>query len=372
MAYADDALMLLSGRSREIIEKKFAIAIELVLEWGRMNRLIFSPGKTSAMWMKGPRTSRRRPILRMDGQSVKLVDEVRYLGVFLDRGFSFIPHIKRTSERARRLFMQLRKLSKGTWGLKGSTVRTIYGATYVAQITYAARVWAHRLTVGIVAMALLRGQRAPLLAVTGAYRTASGEGLPVIAGVLPADLEVLDFVARRELKTTGRTNHLGLSVDAEAGTEGLNRAIGRVRVRTLEEWQKRWDGGKTGRLVYKFLPDVSERMKRAYLKFDHYSVQLITGHGHLRGKLFRLGLLDDPTCSCGMGDQTAEHILWECPILEDARVEMLSGMTVSVPQPIWFGNVCESETNFRCFQRFVAEWVRRWGLLDRPGLPGLD
>jgi hypothetical protein len=221
-------------------------------------------------------------------------------------------------------------------------------------------------------MALLRGQRAPLLAVTAAYRTVSGEGLPVIAGVLPADLEVLEYVAIRSLRTDGRAEHLGMTVVAETGIGGLSRAIRRVRERTLVEWQRRWDGARSGRLTYRFLPCVTERMKRAYLRFDHYSVQLITGHGQLRGKLFQLGLRDDPMCSCGMGDQTAEHILWECPILEDARDEMLSGMIVSVPQPIWFGNICESETNFRCSdQRFVAEWVRRWELLERPGIPRL-
>jgi hypothetical protein len=218
-------------------------------------------------------------------------------------------------------------------------------------------------------MALLRGQRAPLLAVTAAYRTASGEGLPVIAGVLPADLEVLEHVAKRSLRTEGRVTHLGMTVVAETEKGGLNKALRRVSEITLAEWQKRWDGARTGRLTYQFLPDVAERMKRAYLRFDHYSVQLITGHGQLRGKLAMLRLRDDPMCSCGLGDQTAEHILWECSIMEDARIAMLDGMVVSDPQPIWYGNVCESETNFRCFQGFVAEWVRRWELLERPGIP---
>jgi hypothetical protein len=369
IAYADDALMLLSGRSRKIIEDKFAVAIASVLEWGRLNRLVFAPGKTLAMWLRAPPSSLRRPTLRMEGQSVKVVDEVRYLGVHLDRNASFIPHIRRVSERARGLFHELRRISRGTWGLRCDAMRLIYSATYVAQVTYASRVWAYRLTVGNVAMALLRGQRAPLLAVTGAYKTSASEGLPVIAGVLPADLEVLEFVAKRSLRTTGRVIHHGLSVVAEAGPGGIKKAISIVRGRTLEVWQRRWDSGKTARLVHRFFPDVAKRMRSSFIKWDHYSVQLITGHGEFRGKLHKLGLREEPMCACGLGDQTAEHILWECPIMDDAREEMLSGMKVDAPRAIWYGDVCSSRTNFQCFQGFVTKWKERWDLLARPGLP---
>jgi hypothetical protein len=295
-----------------------------------------------------------------------MVEEVRYLGVHLDDRFSFIPHVKRVSEKAKGLFQALRRFSGSSWGIGFDALRTIYRATYVAQVTYAARVWSYRLGIGSVAMALLRGQRAPLLAVTRAYRTSSSEGLPVIAGVLPADLEVLDFVARRGIITTGRAEHLGLSVVADATSDGKSRAIGQIRQRTLEVWQERWDKGKTGRLVYKFLPSVADRMRMKYLNLNFYEVQLVTGHGELRGKLFDLGLRDDPNCACGMGVQYAEHVLWECPLLDDAREEMLKGMSVDEPQPIWFGNIFASASNFGCFRAFVRRWVERWDLLSEP------
>jgi hypothetical protein len=190
--------------------------------------------------------------------------------------------------------------------------------------------------------------------------------------VLPADLEVLEFVAKRSLRTKGKTVHLGITIEMDARPGGLNRAIRRVKVRTLEEWQKRWDAGRTARLVHKFLPDVSERMKRSFLHFDHYTTQLVTGHGQFRAKLHSLGLRDDPDCACGLGNQTAEHIIWECPLLNDVRDEMMRGMVVRDPQPIWFGNLCESEANFRCFRGFAAKWVERWDLLSRPGLAPVD
>jgi hypothetical protein len=42
-------------------------------------------------------------------------------------------------------------------------------------------------------------------------------------------------------------------------------------------------------------------------------VGLLTGHCHLKGELFKLGLTDDPTCErCLQEDETAIHILCDC------------------------------------------------------------
>ena len=372
LAYADDALLLLGGRSRLEIEQKFSLAVDKVLAWGRLNRLTFSPAKTSAMWMKGTISRSRHPVLRMDGSPVRVVDEVRYLGVLLDRGFSFLPHVKAAATKASVLFMILRRISRGTWGLRSGTMRAVYRATYVPQVAYAARVWSHRLSVGSVVLAVLRGQRLPLLAVTGAYRTSATDGLPVIAGVLPADLEILDLAARKSINATGSVTHHGSAIVAESGREGTNRAIRLIRERTMDVWQERWNSGGSARLVYRYFPDVRERMSKRFVRLDHFSVQLITGHGELRGKLCELRLSDDPWCPCGLGAQFAEHILWECPILMDARERMLAGMSEDTPRPIWFGEVFRDRNNMACFLEFVDVWVSRWEVLRQPGVPPDD
>jgi hypothetical protein len=42
-------------------------------------------------------------------------------------------------------------------------------------------------------------------------------------------------------------------------------------------------------------------------------VGLITGHCHLKGHLFKLGLTDDPICErCLEDDESATHILCDC------------------------------------------------------------
>lgn len=77
-----------------------------------------------------------------------------------------------------------------SWGLSFKTLKITYGATYLGFICCGVPVWADRVTVGAVHRKLLQGQRLALVFICKAYRTVSTKALPVLAGVLPIDLEV--------------------------------------------------------------------------------------------------------------------------------------------------------------------------------------
>ncbi|KAF9799125.1 hypothetical protein SFRURICE_006176, partial [Spodoptera frugiperda] len=119
------------------------------------------------------------PSIKFQNVPVKRKESVCYLGLVLEKNFSFIEHIKTISEKAKNNFYALTRISKATWGLSFLTLKTIYGATYLGCVCYGAPVWA----VG------------PQWARCGgsfskAYRTASTEALPALSGLLPVDLEV--------------------------------------------------------------------------------------------------------------------------------------------------------------------------------------
>jgi hypothetical protein len=54
-------------------------------------------------------------------------------------------------------------------------------------------------------------------------------------------------------------------------------------------------------------------------------VGLLTGHCHLRKHLHRLGIYkEEPVCrKCGIGEETAHHILFECKALRRIRYSVL-------------------------------------------------
>jgi hypothetical protein len=53
-------------------------------------------------------------------------------------------------------------------------------------------------------------------------------------------------------------------------------------------------------------------------------VELLTGHCHLKGLLFKLGLTDDPVCErCLEEDESATHILCDCEAIAYLRFRHL-------------------------------------------------
>jgi len=73
--------------------------------------------------------------------------------------------------------------------------------------------------------------------------------------------------------------------------------------------------------------------KQAYAKyatFKHYGLKkkinatpnfttMVTGHGNIKSHLHKYKILDSPMCSCKSGEQTADHILYDCKLLEQER-----------------------------------------------------
>jgi hypothetical protein len=53
---------------------------------------------------------------------------------------------------------------------------------------------------------------------------------------------------------------------------------------------------------------------------------LVTGHGKLRGYLYRFKIIDDLACPCQMGPQSAEHLTRECTILNKQRYNLKNGI----------------------------------------------
>jgi len=56
------------------------------------------------------------------------------------------------------------------------------------------------------------------------------------------------------------------------------------------------------------------------LKMDHYTSQMLTGHGDFKAKLYSFKLVDSPTCECVLGgSETVAHVLLKCKRTEEQR-----------------------------------------------------
>ncbi|KAF9795912.1 hypothetical protein SFRURICE_017776 [Spodoptera frugiperda] len=352
--YADDGLLLIQSNTRAGLENLAKDCLGEISRWGERNRLTFAPHKTYQLLLKGNLKS--WPSIKFKNVPVKRKESVCYLGLVLEKNFSFIEHIKAIS----------------TWGLSFLTLKTIYGATYLGCVCYGAPVWADRATIGAVRRKLLQGQRLALIFLCKAYRTVSTEALPVLAGLLPVDLEVQ---RRAAMYYNARPNFSAnfLAQRDRNKIARLLKPLTDVWDELLIEWQCRWESSTKGRHLYQFFPSVHERLERTWLEVDHCVAQFLTGHGNFKSKLFSFKLVDSPWCQCSTAElqheQSAHHILWECGLWQSGRNTMLDNLIVS-SGVVYYTDLVESRTNFRAFRRFCHTyyWKQSFMSLGRAGL----
>ncbi|CAI6377243.1 unnamed protein product [Macrosiphum euphorbiae] len=148
-------------------------------------------------------------------------------------------------------------------------------------------------------------QRPPLLAMTAAYRTASTNCLSVVAGVLPFDLEIEKSALQRRL------------AGGEITQEQLTEHVANI----FTTWQERYEATDKGEWTKRMIPCVRERYILP-MPLDHYTTQLLTGHGDFKSKLFGFKLVASPNCGCGNGSETVQHVIYRCPRTETYRQEL--------------------------------------------------
>jgi hypothetical protein len=54
---------------------------------------------------------------------------------------------------------------------------------------------------------------------------------------------------------------------------------------------------------------------------------MITGHGNITIYLHRFKIIDSPKCPCGHNDQTTEHLLLDCSLINKERDRLISAVT---------------------------------------------
>jgi len=328
IAFADDLLILIRGVSGHDLERKANVVMTSLQQWCRRTKMEISTTKTVSMLLKKPRRrigrGRRAQNIRMDikynGNPVRYVRSVKYLGIWIDEGLRFTTHTTEIGDKCKRIFFRLRNVARATYGLEVKDMTTIYKGLAESVLTYGASVWGNRIPQKSMDK-LSSTQRQLLIWVTRAYSTVSRDALPVLAGVLPIDLQIKRRSALYCLRT-GRPIEVG-NLRLQPGDERRQEVKSFINQEIMRIWQERWDGSTKGRETHYFFPDVTARCKMKHIKLCHTVVQFITGHGNFRAKLHKFNLRPDSQCACGSGEETSEHVLFQCPTYDEDRRELV-------------------------------------------------
>jgi len=71
-------------------------------------------------------------------------------------------------------------------------------------------------------------------------------------------------------------------------------------------------------LTKQFFPNITDRLKLKINVTSNFTTT-VTGHGKTRAYLHRFKLLESATCPCYKGDQTTDHLLYHCTLLQNQR-----------------------------------------------------
>ncbi|GBP78752.1 Putative 115 kDa protein in type-1 retrotransposable element R1DM [Eumeta japonica] len=77
------------------------------------------------------------PTICMGHTTIALVDEIRLLGLTIDKRLTFVPHVSKACKKAANIYKGIARAAKATWGLSPEIVRTIYVAVIEPIVMYA-------------------------------------------------------------------------------------------------------------------------------------------------------------------------------------------------------------------------------------------
>lgn len=96
-------------------------------------------------------------------------------------------------------------------------------------------------------------------------------------------------------------------------------------------WQEEWENTTKGATTKSFFPSIQKRLK---MKIILNFTSIVTGHGITRASFHRFKIMEDSTCPCNTGQQTTEHLIFQCPILTTQRQMLINSADLSNLWPV--------------------------------------
>jgi hypothetical protein len=94
----------------------------------------------------------------------------------------------------------------------------------------------------------------------------------------------------------------------------------------LKQWQNEWKRTTKGATTKSFFPIIVDRLKLRINPTPNFTT-LITGHGNIKSYLHKYNIIENPKCSCNKGEQTVDHIIYNCSLQEQERERLKAVIT---------------------------------------------
>ncbi|XP_023213581.1 uncharacterized protein LOC111632566 [Centruroides sculpturatus] len=155
-------IVIFGANSRRQIETTSEQVLGKIWDLGRQIKLAFNPKKTKAIiFSKGstPSLYRRKSVIKMNGKSIQVENQLKYLGITLDNRLTCLPHATSIKENCSKTFNNLARVAKVSWGLGKEALELIYKGAFLPRVTYGATAWYQAANKAVIRRKLNSAQR---------------------------------------------------------------------------------------------------------------------------------------------------------------------------------------------------------------------
>ena len=294
-------------------------------------RLKLSHTKTvTAAFHLNNRDAKRELKVYNNGRLLPFFPTLTYLGVKLDRLFTFRHHLVALRKKLSSRVTLLRRLMGSGWGAGAKTLRIATLSLVHSTAEYCAPVWCRSAHTRLIDNVLNDSLRI----VTGCLRPTPTDHLPVLSGIQPAELRRMGATLSLAYRGSMDPDHIlygflsGSSDTRQVrlrsrrpfvpGARNFLDNLARLGICASEWTNPKWNAEycKNASRLRVFVPETGARpvgmdlLRAAWVKLN----RLRTDDGRFHSSMHKWGLAPSPNCECGAFEQTADHVLTACSI----------------------------------------------------------
>ena len=242
--------------------------------------------------------------LTLAGKTLITRERVIYLGVVLNTKRNFYDHIEVVRARADAVVGAIRGLLPNV-NRPSNACRKLYYQVWKSVVLYTSPVWLDALSKTKVVKELCKAQRSALTSTSTPYRTVSHAALCVLTGTMPVHIRA---------RWRGRVFEVEKLVRPDLqNPEVIFDQLKLHEEEALEEWRREWSKYNTNNWTRRLIDDAATFRKRKR-SIDHFTMQMLTGHGIFNNYRVRINKETDDKCwDCDASPVDAEHVLLRCP-----------------------------------------------------------
>jgi hypothetical protein len=166
-------------------------ALNPVVEWVVKGGLNISTHRTATVPFTNRRKTEGLGTLILCGKELKMLDEVKYLGVTLDSKLNWNQHLQTIIREAQTTFAVVRRICGKKWGLRPNVVHWLYTRVIRPSTLHGALVWWPNVTQKTTKTQLGRIQRMTCLAIMGAMKSTATAAMEILLNLTPLDLVIM-------------------------------------------------------------------------------------------------------------------------------------------------------------------------------------